>query len=105
MIRRGDLEIGVFRSDDRVWAMNNRCLHSGGSLAEGMVREGVVTCPLHWWRYDLATGQRLGAESLRLACYEVRVRDGEVLVRCPPIAPKRSLRETLLKHAREWKPK
>ena len=102
VIRRGDAEIGVFRSGDRVWAMDNRCLHNGGSLADGMVREGVVTCPLHWWRYDLATGARLGAGDLRLACYEVKVRDGEVLVRCPPAPPPRSLRERLLEHAREW---
>lgn len=102
VIDRGDLEIGVFRSDDRVWAMNNRCLHNGGSLAEGMVRNGVVTCPLHWWRYDLPTGSRLGAPQMRLTCYEVKVQGGEVLVRCPPIPVVRSLREQLLAHAKEW---
>ena len=102
VVHRGDLEIGVFRSDDRVWAMDNRCLHNGGSLADGTVRRGIVTCPLHWWRYDLETGGRLGAENLRLVCYDVRVREGEVLVRCPPMPPARSLREKLLEHAREW---
>ena len=102
MIHRGDLEIGVFRSGDRVWAMNNRCLHNGGSLAEGMVRRGVVTCPLHWWRYDLATGRKLGSGNRRLTCYEVDVRGEEVMVWCPPVPPQRSLRDRLLEHAREW---
>jgi nitrite reductase/ring-hydroxylating ferredoxin subunit len=99
----GDGEVAVFNLDGELVAVEARCLHKGGALAEGHVSDGVVTCPLHWWRYDLHTGERLGAPDLRLACYPVRVFDGRVEVRVPsscPAAP--SLRDRLLAAGREW---
>ena len=30
----------------------NTCVHRGGSLAHGRVRDGCVECPYHGWRYD-----------------------------------------------------
>jgi hypothetical protein len=56
---------------------------------------------MHWWRYDVGSGRRLGQPELRVARYPVRVVDGEVRVTVPPAAPARSLRELLLDHARE----
>jgi hypothetical protein len=68
-----------------------------------MVRDGVVTCPLHWWRFDLLTGEHVGDPGLRLARYPVRVADGTVEVLVPPSPPVLSLRERLLAAGQEWK--
>lgn len=55
--------IGVFRTDDdRIFAIENRCPHLGGALSEGIVHATSVTCPLHNWVIDLATGNVLGAD-------------------------------------------
>ncbi|MBI1816551.1 MAG: nitrite reductase small subunit NirD [Deltaproteobacteria bacterium] len=72
--------IAVFRQrDGRVFATDNQCPHRGGPLAEGIVGDGKVICPLHNWKIDLATGQCLG-ESATLRTYPVSVVNGRVFV-------------------------
>jgi nitrite reductase (NADH) small subunit len=99
----GDGEVAVFNLDGELVAVEARCLHKGGALAEGHVSDGVVTCPLHWWRYDLRTGERLGAPDLRLASYPVRVLDGRVEVLMPNAdRPSSAWRDRLMAAARQW---
>ncbi|HXF56775.1 MAG TPA: Rieske (2Fe-2S) protein [Actinomycetota bacterium] len=99
----GDRTVAVFNVDGTLHALDGRCLHRGGPLAEGLVRDAVVTCPWHWWRYDLRTGERLGAPWLRLRRHPVRVEDGQILVEVPPPEPPVSVRELLLRHAASWR--
>lgn len=102
-VGHGDLAVAVFDVEGELIAIDDRCLHKGGSLSRGWVHDGIVTCPEHWWRYDLRTGARLAAPALVLRRYPVE-RDGtDVLVALPDEpAPSRSIRELLLQHAREW---
>lgn len=95
--------MAVFNVEGELRAIDDRCAHKGGSLAEGLLRDGIVTCPLHWWRYDLETGRRVASESVVQATYEVGVAGGEVVVDVPDAAPAGSMRERLLRHAAEWK--
>jgi nitrite reductase/ring-hydroxylating ferredoxin subunit len=76
------------------------CLHKGASLEGGVCRDGIVTCPSHWWRYDLRDGSLQGSPGASLTVYPARVRAGIIEVELPAAAPARSLRETLLAHAR-----
>ena len=103
VIEVGERRVAVFNVDGELHAVDDRCAHKGGSLAEGMVRDGIVTCPLHWWRYDLATGRRIASEAIVQATYAVGVADGEVTVDVPEERPTGSMRELLLRHAAEWK--
>ncbi|EMI45082.1 Rieske (2Fe-2S) protein [Rhodopirellula sp. SWK7] len=48
--------VAIFRHAGEWYAMDGMCSHQGGPLAEGVVRDGCVTCPWHGWQYDLATG-------------------------------------------------
>lgn len=98
-----DTEVAVFSLDGELCAVDGACPHRGGPLAEGVVRDGVVTCPLHWFRFDLRTGEHLGHRGLRLTRYPVRVVGGVVEVLVPPTPPEMSLRERLLAAGREWK--
>lgn len=93
----------VARVDGKVVAYRNRCLHKGAQLHDGLVRDGVLTCPLHFWRYRLSDGRRVGSD-VGLEPLPVTVVDGEILVRppTPPTAPA-SMRELLLDHARTWR--
>jgi len=53
---RGD--VAVFRTaDDQVFALDDRCPHKGGPLSQGIVHGRAVTCPLHNWVIDLASGR------------------------------------------------
>ncbi|MNZ77754.1 Assimilatory nitrite reductase [NAD(P)H] small subunit [compost metagenome] len=57
-IKIKDLEIAMFRlTDGSVLAVENRCPHKGGVLAEGMVCGTAVHCPLHDWKIDLRSGR------------------------------------------------
>jgi nitrite reductase (NADH) small subunit len=72
--------IAVFRQrDGRVFATDNQCPHRGGPLAEGILGDGKVICPLHGWKLDLASGRCLG-ESASVGTYDVHVINGRVLV-------------------------
>jgi nitrite reductase/ring-hydroxylating ferredoxin subunit len=93
--------IALFWVDDEIVAYQGTCLHRGGPLAEGACRDGVVTCPSHWWRYDLRTGTRVDDPTLRLHRYPVAIRDGRVLVTVPRAGEPEGWRERLLRLARE----
>lgn len=76
------------------------CLHKGASLEGGVCRDGIITCPSHWWRYDLRNGALQGTPGAALTVYPARVRDEMIEVELPQAAAPQSLRETLLAHAR-----
>lgn len=74
--------IAIFRTDAAVYALAADCPHAGGPLQDGLVADGCVTCPLHGWRFELASGAPLsGAEGVR--AYDVEVRDGALLLQLP----------------------
>lgn len=91
----------VVRVGDEVRAYRNRCLHQDAPLAGGWVRDGVLSCPLHFWRYDVATGAlRDGARCLDR--FEVEYDGGEAYAVIPDEPPRRSLRDELLDRARTY---
>jgi nitrite reductase/ring-hydroxylating ferredoxin subunit len=92
--------VAVGNAGGELFALDDTCLHRGGSLAGGHLDGVVLVCPQHWWRYDVRSGVRLGQPGLRLRRYPVRVVAGEVRVTVPPAPPPRSWREVLLDHAR-----
>ncbi len=59
------------------------CPHNGGPLAKGLVRDGVVTCPWHWYSFDLRTGECRTAAGYRLRKYPVISRDGRLFAQLP----------------------
>ena len=74
--------LAVGNAGGQLFALDDTCLHRGGSLACGHLDGEILTCPQHWWRYDVRSGRRLGQPGLRVAT-TVRVVDGEVRCRHP----------------------
>jgi len=73
--------IAVFRGrDGSVYAVQAQCPHQGGPLAEGVTGGCTVTCPLHSWKFDLASGACLNDPEHRLRTYPVRLAEGLVYV-------------------------
>lgn len=81
-------------------AVADACLHKGVSLEGGVCKDGFVTCPSHWWRYDLRDGALQGSPGEGLKTFPCRVVDGVIEVELPAATPVLSLREQLLAHAR-----
>jgi len=61
LVEWDDLEIGVFNCDGRLYAIEDRCSHDDGPLAEGPFDLATCTieCPRHGSRFDLKTGKPL----------------------------------------------
>lgn len=79
-------DIAVFRTGDgAVFALRDRCPHKHGPLSQGLVHGRQVTCPLHAWTIDLATGEPTGADAGKGCAPTVRVRveDSRVLLAAP----------------------
>ena len=100
----GDLRVLVAVVDGLPRAVEDACLHRRAALSNGTCRDGIVTCPSHWWRYDLRDGRLQGADDLRLPTYPCRVSQGVIEVHLPDPTQAPSLREALLAHAREGRP-
>jgi nitrite reductase/ring-hydroxylating ferredoxin subunit len=80
--------------------MLDRCPHRDIPLSRGLVKDGMVTCPGHFWRFDVTTGERSDLPEVRTTLFPTRVTDGWVEALLPPPAPRRSMREWLLAQAR-----
>lgn len=72
--------IAIFNVEGTFHAIENRCAHRGGPLAEGFVAGNVVFCPWHDWQFDVTTGVCLNAPGVEIRSYSVSVQDGDVLV-------------------------
>ena len=80
-------EIAVFRSriTDELFATQARCPHKHGLLDDGIVGDGKVICPLHSYKFDLATGTPLGNTCRSLATFRTEITaDRRVLVSLMP---------------------
>jgi nitrite reductase (NADH) small subunit/3-phenylpropionate/trans-cinnamate dioxygenase ferredoxin subunit len=72
--------IALFRHQGEYFAINDVCPHMGGSLSEGYVEQGIVTCPWHAWRFRLADGAWADNPRIKIGCFPVRVENGEIQV-------------------------
>ena len=80
------LQLFLYRTEDRIFALDNRCTHMGGPLHRGPVRANVaqptVTCPVHGSMFWLSDGRVVrGPATKRQPVYEARITDGMVEVR------------------------
>ena len=74
VITTDTMKIAVFRtSDDQIFALKDACPHKQGPLSQGIVHGTTVTCPLHSWKIDLASGEALGPDEGCTNVFETKV--------------------------------
>jgi nitrite reductase (NADH) small subunit len=88
--------IALFHAESGWFALDNACPHRGGPLADGILSDRCVTCPLHERRFDLATGAAL-TDGGGVTAYRIELRGQAVMIDLVPAAP----REPLLGELRE----
>jgi 3-phenylpropionate/trans-cinnamate dioxygenase ferredoxin subunit len=84
IVRAGELAIGVFNLSGEYYAIEDRCSHDDGPLAEGDFdpERAVVICPRHGSEFDLRTGRPLSLPAyIPVDTYEVVVEDGLIKVK------------------------
>ena len=78
-IKVGDHRVAMFRIEDEVYAVGDRCSHAEASLAEGEVWDGSVECPRHGSEFDLVTGEPHSLPATQpVPVYSTSVEDGVV---------------------------
>ncbi len=81
MVVAGGRHVALFRLGDQFHALDNMCLHRGGPLCDGLIQQGVVTCPWHGWSFEIATGTMVQDPHVGVSRHEVRVEGDMVSVR------------------------
>ena len=82
VIRRlGAGDIAVFRNtENRVFALLDRCPHKGGPLSQGIVFGDAVACPLHNWAIGLADGIARAPDQGCTPSFACKVEAGQVFL-------------------------
>ena len=83
IVRAGQVAVGVYNLDGEYCAIEDRCSHDDGPLAEGEFdpEERVVICPRHGSKFDICSGRPLGLPAYEpVDTFPVVVQDGWVKV-------------------------
>jgi nitrite reductase (NADH) small subunit len=79
VVKTDTMDVAVFRTrDDQVFAVKDACPHRQGPLSQGIVSGTTVTCPLHNWKIDLASGEALGPDEGCTNTYSAKVENGKI---------------------------
>jgi len=79
VVKTDTVEIAVFRTmHDEIFALKDECPHRKGPLSQGIVHDTTVTCPLHNWKIDLASGEAKAPDQGCARRFPVKVEDGRI---------------------------
>ncbi len=73
-------EIALFNLGDEYLAVDNRCPHKAGPLADGIVSGKAVFCPLHNWKISLESGCALSGGQGQVKKYPVKIIQGKICI-------------------------
>jgi len=75
-------EILVTNIDDKYYAIDDSCTHSGASLSEGKINGCIITCGWHTAEFNCKTGELLKfpAKIKNLTSYNVTVESDNIFV-------------------------
>lgn len=75
------LPIALANVAGTIYAFSDSCRHQGGSLSSGVLRDDVVTCPLHGWAFNVRSGKAvIPPVGLRVPTYPVQIEGDDVFV-------------------------
>ena len=76
-------QVALFHTKSGYRALGGLCLHMAAQLSDGQVVDADVVCPLHGWRYDLASGARKDRPGQGVATYPLEIHDGWLFLSLP----------------------
>jgi nitrite reductase/ring-hydroxylating ferredoxin subunit len=79
-------QVAVFRYSGKLYALSNICPHRHqDQIYNGIIRDSMVTCPVHGWTYFLESGKNINQNQgiKNLEKYEIFEKDGSVFLEIP----------------------
>ncbi len=76
--------IAVYKTQGKLFAVNNVCKHQNGPLGEGKILDGCITCPWHGYQYLPQNGQSPPPFKERVSTYDVKIENDKVWVHPSP---------------------
>ncbi len=78
----GERSFAIYNLAGTYHATEGYCTHQREHLADGLVMDGIIECPLHMGQFDIETGEALaGPVCLDLETYETRVEAGKIYLK------------------------
>lgn len=80
-VKLGDKALALFNFNGEFYAIQDFCPHRGASLGFGEIDEdGLVSCPIHAWFFDIKTGECLTTPNGHCLSYDCKIEDGKVMI-------------------------
>jgi len=76
--------IAVYKTQGKLFAVNNVCKHQNGPLGEGKVLDGCITCPWHGYQYLPQNGQSPPPFKEKVSTYDIRIEGTDVWLNPKP---------------------
>lgn len=82
VVELGRRWVAIFNVDGQYYAIEDRCTHDDGPLAEGELKNCIITCPRHGATFDIRNGKVLSAPAyVDVPAYDVRVNDNNIQIK------------------------
>lgn len=73
--------ICVTRLEDGLYGIHNTCPHASAQLHHGFCnKRGVVTCPLHGYKFDVRTGNSADGNNYKITHYNFKEENGKLFI-------------------------
>ncbi len=77
----GEKTFAIYHTKDGFYASDGLCTHEFQHLADGLVIDDIIECPLHQGRFHIPSGKAKSAPvCVDLKTYQVQVVDGDIYI-------------------------
>lgn len=101
-VTAGTKSLVLTLQDGKPAALDGKCPHQGGPLAEGTLEDGVLRCPWHGWGFCSKSGEAAEDSHGGVAAYDVEVRDGGIHVAVESPSKPRTISDVMVETMVKW---
>ena len=71
----------IYHTEDGFYATDGLCTHEYQHLADGIVIDDIIECPLHQGRFHIPTGKAKSAPvCIDLKTYPIQIKDNQIYI-------------------------
>ncbi|MCB0507923.1 MAG: Rieske (2Fe-2S) protein [Chitinophagales bacterium] len=76
-----DRIICITRLEEGLFGIQNTCPHAGAQLHHGHCnRRGIITCPLHGYKFDIKTGLSADGNNYKIINYQFKIENEKLFI-------------------------